>query len=167
MSESTRTLYLMRHAKSSWKTSDPDSMRPLSDRGVRDARAAGRWLGESGLDVVLHSPARRAGQTWERVREGGASCSDVRTVDALYHAWTPEVLEEFRRLPQGARNVLVIGHQPLISELALTLSTTSPLQAQVEERFPTSGIAVLKHELDWDELDYALANLVAFEVPRG
>ena len=54
-----RTLVLMRHAKSSWETDDPDLERPLSARGERDAEAAGRLLAERGLapDVVLLSPA--------------------------------------------------------------------------------------------------------------
>ena len=167
MSPRTRTLLLMRHAKSSWRTSEPDQLRPLNDRGIRDAHAAGRFLRAGGVDVVLHSPARRAAQTWECVRDGGVACDDVRTVEALYHAWTPEVLAELQRLPSSAGRVLVIGHQPLISELALTLSMTSPLTPRVEERYPTSAIAVLEHQLDWDEFDYALGTLVAFEVPRG
>lgn len=167
MSPRLRTLYLMRHAKSSWHTGDSDLMRPLSDRGIRDARAAGGLLRERGVDVVLHSPARRAAETWEQVREGGLTCGDVRTVKALYDAWTSEVLAELRHLPQRAERVLVIGHQPLISELALSLASSSPLAGDVADRFPTSAIAVLQHQLDWDELDWSLASLVAFEVPRG
>ena len=49
------TLIVMRHAKSSWKTAEPDHRRPLSPRGVRDATVAGGILAGYRLDRVLSS----------------------------------------------------------------------------------------------------------------
>jgi len=54
-----------------------------------------------------------------------------------------------------------------VSDLVLTLAVSSPLTAHVEQKFPTCGVAVLQHEVDWDELEAGLARLVAFEAPRG
>lgn len=59
-----RTIVVVRHGKSSWKTNDPDIDRPLSPRGTRDAVVAGQQLAPLGVDVVLVSPATRAQQTW-------------------------------------------------------------------------------------------------------
>lgn len=162
-----RTVIVVRHGKSSWKTNDPDIRRPLSPRGTRDAVVAGQQLAPLGVDVVLVSPATRAQQTWQCLQMGGVSCDDVRTTDALYHAWTPEVIEVLRALPAAAHTVVVIGHEPTLSDLVLTLSTTSPHTAAINDKFPTSAIAVLTHDGDWDELSPGLATLAAFEVPRG
>ncbi len=162
-----RTIVVVRHGKSSWKTNDPDLLRPLSPRGTRDAVVAGQQLARLGVDVVLVSPAMRAQQTWQCLEMGGLDCDDVRTTDALYHAWTPEVIEVLQALPAAARTVVVVGHEPTLSDLILTLATTSPFSAAISDKFPTSAVAVLTHTGDWDELRPGACTLEAFEVPRG
>lgn len=162
-----KILLVMRHAKSSWKTNDSDFKRPLSARGTRDAVVAGQTLADFEIDVVLCSTAARAQQTWQCAMMGGASARSVRMRDSLYQAWTAQVLDEVREAPAAARTVLVIGHEPAASDLVTSLAVSSSLTARVEEKFPTSAIAVLRHDRDWDELDYGTAQLLAFEVPRG
>ncbi len=162
-----RTIVVVRHGKSSWKTNDPDLARPLAARGTRDAVVAGQQLARLAFDVALVSPAARAQQTWQCLQMGGVSCSDVRTTEELYHAWTAEVIDVLRGLPAAARTVLVVGHEPTLSDLILTLSTTSPFTAAIADKFPTSAIAVLTHDGDWDDLAPGAAQLAAFEVPRG
>ena len=162
-----RTLVVMRHAKSSWRTSEPDFRRPLSERGTRDAVVAGQRFATLGLDVVICSAATRAQQTWQCLKLGGATCSDVRVEERLYGAWSSEVLELLRGVPADARTVLVIGHEPTLSELVTSLAVSSPLADTVADKFPTAAVAVLQHDLDWDELDLGTARLVSLEVPRG
>src|SRR5512132_3138635 len=58
-----RTLFLIRHAKSSWDdTALPDKDRPLNDRGKRDAPKMGKRLAKRDVkpDLILSSPAKRA-----------------------------------------------------------------------------------------------------------
>lgn len=162
-----RTIVVVRHGKSSWKTNDPDIDRPLSPRGTRDAVVAGQQLAPLGIDVVLVSPATRAQQTWQCLEMGGVSCADVRTTDALYHAWTPEVIEVLQALPAAARAVCVIGHEPTLSDLALTLAAPSPLAQEIRAAFPTSAIAVLTLDGEWNQVEPGGCRLEAFEVPRG
>ena len=162
-----RTIVVVRHGKSSWKTNDPDIKRPLSARGTRDAVVAGQQLARLGVDVALVSPATRAEQTWQCLQMGGVTCDDVRTTDPLYHAWTPEVIEVIQALPAAAHTVLVVGHEPTLSDIVLTLSTTSVHTAAINEKFPTSAIAVLTHDGGWDDLQPGTCRLEAFEVPRG
>ena len=71
------TLIVMRHAKSSWKTAEPDHRRPLSPRGVRDATVAGGILAGYRLDRVLSSSSMRTRQTWQTAELGGARCAAV------------------------------------------------------------------------------------------
>ncbi len=164
---SRKTLLVMRHAKSSWRTDGPDIRRPLSGRGTRDALVAGQVLTTFDIDVVLCSAATRAQQTWQEATAGGASAGSVRVLESLYHAGTDQTLGILREVPASARTVLLIGHEPVLSDLITSLAISSKLTAQVESKFPTSGLAVLAHERDWDELEYGSATLTAFEVPRS
>lgn len=162
-----RTLVVVRHAKSSWKTNDPDLKRPLSSRGTRDAVVAGQQLAPLGFDLALVSPAVRAQQTWQTLQMGGTRATEFRTVDELYHAWADDVVDVLRSLPSEARRVLLIGHEPTLTELVLTLAAPSGRVAAVEEKFPTSAIAVLTVDGEWRDLQPGRATLEAFEVPRG
>ncbi|RXW31818.1 SixA phosphatase family protein [Propioniciclava flava] len=162
-----RTLVLMRHAKSSWKTNDPDLARPLSPRGTRDAVVAGQILAPLPFDLVLVSPAARAQQTWQTLQMGGAGAAQVVTVDALYHARTPGLIAALHQLPEQAHRVLVIGHEPTLSDTIVTVAAPSPSRDAVASRFPTSGIVVLSVPTAWDALGSQSTTIAAYEVPRG
>lgn len=163
----TRTLVVMRHAKSSWKTNEPDVRRPLSPRGTRDAVVAGQALARLDPDVVLCSPAVRTQQTWQCLRLGGVRCEDVRVVDGLYAASSGAVLDEVRRLPDSAGTVLLVNHEPTVSDLVLRLARPNALTAEVDLKFPTCAIAVLRFAGAWAELGDGGASLLTFRVPRG
>jgi phosphohistidine phosphatase len=163
----TKNLLVMRHAKSSWKTNERDPRRPLSGRGTRDAVVAGATLASYAPDVVWCSAATRAQQTWQSATFGGASCGDVRVTDALYGATVDEMIEVLRSTPGAARTVLLIAHEPGVSDLVTTLAEASPLLAEVERRFPTGAIATLTFSGDWADLGPRSATLTAFRIPRG
>jgi phosphohistidine phosphatase len=163
----TKTLIVLRHAKSSWQTTEADLRRPLSDRGERDAVAAGAILAGYQLDVVLASAATRVQQTWEGAQSGGASCPDVRTSEMIYHAWPNELLAELHELDETLHTALLIGHQPTLSDLIVGLAKPSPLSAKVAAKFPTCGLAVLTYRGAWKTLTEGKANLKRFEIPRG
>jgi len=163
----TKTLIVLRHAKSSWQTTEPDLRRPLSDRGERDAVAVGVVLAAFDLDVVIASTATRVQQTWEAAQTGGASCADVRTSEMIYHAWANELLTELHELDEAKHTALLIGHQPTLSDLIVSLSKPSPLTERVAAKFPTAGLAVLTYRGAWKTLTEGKATLTQFEIPRG
>ena len=163
----SRTLVVMRHAKSSWKTNDSDLRRPLSRRGSRDAVVAGNELAGTRFDVVLCSPAARVAQTWELLSMSRVSAAEMRVEDAIYHGGTDAILDLLRALPADAARVLVIGHEPTVSDLVLELAGPSTLRRRIEQKFPTCAMAVLTHTAPWSELGEGSATLAAFEVPRG
>lgn len=160
-------LVVVRHAKSSWKTNEPDLNRPLSGRGTRDAVVAGQLLARLDLDLALVSPAARAQQTWQCLQMGGTSAREVLPCDELYHAFTADVIGVLRRLAPEASRVLLVGHEPTVSDLVLTLTAPSPLGERIAEKFPTAGVAVVSHDGAWDDLRPGASRLAAFEVPRG
>ena len=162
-----RILLVMRHAKSSWKTNEPDERRPLSGRGTRDAVVAGQTIARHTPAVVWCSSATRAVQTWQCAQLGGAACEDVRTEEALYGASAEQLLATLRTTPESVRTALLISHEPGLSDLISALSVESELLDEVEARFPTSAIAVLSLDRDWADLGPGACEVTAFEIPRG
>jgi phosphohistidine phosphatase len=166
-----RTLIAVRHAKSSWDHDVEDHDRPLSGRGRRDADALGRLLVQRGLspDLVLCSTATRTRETWERAHAVGATAGEVRLVRGIYHAWVPELVRLLRQTPDELATVLLLGHSPGIPDLVehLCIRTDSADWAQLDQKYPTSGLAVVDIPGPWRELGSATADLVAFAIPRG
>lgn len=162
-----KTLIVLRHAKSSWQTTETDQLRPLSERGERDAIAAGEILADYDLDLVLASTATRVQLTWEGAEDGGAECDDVQSVSSIYQAWPDHLLALLRELSDDEETVLLIGHQPALSELILRLAQPNELTERVAKKFPTCGLAALTFGGEWKDLADGKATLARFEIPRG
>lgn len=165
------TLLAVRHAKSSWEHDVDDHERPLSGRGRRDADALGRLLTQHGIkpDLVLCSTATRTRETWERAVAAGATSGEVRLVRGIYHAWVPELVRLVRETPEETATVLVLGHSPGIPDLVehVCVRTDSSSWAQLDEKYPTSALAVITLPGPWRDLGRATADLVSITIPRG
>jgi len=163
-----RTLLLLRHAKSDYPPGVADHERPLAPRGEREAKLAGDWLRAHApaVDAVLCSTATRTRETLARTRID----APVNYVDRLYDATPGAVIEEINRVEADVETLLVIGHEPTMSSLALGLAAAEDSNNTAAERistkFPTSAIAVLRTSEPWDQLTLSGAALVGFHVPR-
>ncbi|OBA89444.1 hypothetical protein A5662_02325 [Mycobacteriaceae bacterium 1482268.1] len=168
MADRYRTLLLLRHAKSDYPVGVSDHERPLAKRGEREAALAGDWLRTHtpAVDAVLCSTATRTRQTLARTRID----APVTYVDRLYDATPGAVIDEINRVGAGVETLLVIGHEPAMSSVALGLATpdgsNSTAAEHISTKFPTSAIAVLRTAVPWDQLALSSAALVAFHVPR-
>jgi phosphohistidine phosphatase len=175
-----RKLVLLRHAKSAWPDV-PDHQRPLARRGRRDAPVMGRWLHGAGHvpDQVLCSTARRARQTWQLVQAELGATPPVSFDDELYLGSAVQLLDLIRGTPPAARTLLIVGHDPAVPELALTLAATGPAGDaedksdapaaafdRIRAKFPTGAIAVLEFGGNWDQLHPGSAQLISFVTPR-
>ena len=158
----------MRHAKSDYPAGVADHERPLAPRGIREAGLAGDWLRANvpTIDGVLCSTATRARQTLAR----SGIDAPVRYSERLYGATPGTMIDEISETADAIATLLVIGHEPTMSELALTLADDDGTDAAVVERistkFPTSAIAVLTIPGAWKGLEPRRAALTGFEVPR-
>ncbi len=163
-----RTLLLMRHAKSDYPSGVADHDRPLASRGIREAGLAGDWLraNASAIDEVLCSTATRARETLART----GIDAPVRYTERLYGATPGTMIEEINAVGDEVKTLLVVGHEPTMSGLALTLADDDGTDNEVVERisvkFPTSAIAVLTVPCAWKALEPGRAALIGFEVPR-
>jgi phosphohistidine phosphatase len=161
-----RFVYLLRHAKSSWKTGASDHERPLAGRGRRAAKAISRHLREQGIEpeLVLCSTARRARETLERI-EPALGTPAVRFERDLYGASAEALLERLRGVPDEVGSVMLIGHNPGLQLLALDLARSGA--RELEEKFPTAGLATLAFAgASWDELAPGAAELAGVVRPR-
>jgi phosphohistidine phosphatase len=122
-----KTLFLVRHAKSSWDdTTLPDKDRPLDDRGKRDAPKMGKRLAKRGVkpDLILSSPAMRAFTTAEIIaRKLDYKRKDIVVDDRLYASAADELLNVIHRLDDELERVMLFGHNPEVTELAHRLSS--------------------------------------------
>jgi len=164
-----RLLYVLRHAKSSWD--DPalsDRDRPLAPRGRKAAKTIARHLRKEGVEpqLVLCSPARRARETLERIEPALARRS-VKVEDALYAAGADALLERLHEVGDAVGSVMVIGHNPGLEDLVLTLARPGARRDEVAVKFPTAALATLAFDgTRWADLRPGGAELAAFVRPR-
>jgi phosphohistidine phosphatase len=163
-----KSLTVIRHSKAE-RHAATDHARPLAPRGLRDARAAGEWLAAR-VDrpvVGLVSTAVRARQTWEAVE--APLDAETRALDGLYNAGVDEVIETLHLLDETDADVIVVGHNPTMEQVVSELSDgASPADAAMADRgFPTSAIAVLRHDGAWPDLTPKACTMTDFHVARG
>jgi len=170
--QQSRRLVLIRHAKAE-QSGNTDAERALSGIGHDDAASGGAWLASSGFvpDHALVSSARRAQETWEALSSphGWELRADVS--DLLYSAEPETVLDLLREVPEQARSVVVVGHNPTMAYVATMVDDGSGDEAATTELttrgFPTCSLAVFEYDGDWAALDVTSARLVAFHVGRA
>jgi phosphohistidine phosphatase len=146
-----RTLVLLRHAKAANPERMADVDRPLTARGHADAAAVGAWLAAKGIrpGLVLCSPARRTRETWHGVRLAlGGDAPSVQFDRSLYEAGVGAMLELIRRVDADVEVILVVGHNPTVSSVSLTLDSEDDM---LGEGLRTAGLAVHRVDGGWTE----------------
>jgi len=119
------TLYLLRHAKSSWDdASQPDFERPLSNRGREACATVGEFIHEKGIDfdLVLVSTAVRTRETIELIKERATFRGEVRYDERIYEATVSQLLEIISQVDNDRENVLLVGHNPGVEALLALLT---------------------------------------------
>lgn len=163
------TLYLLRHAKSSWSDPTlPDHERPLAPRGLRDAKRIARHLRrlEVRPALVLCSSATRTRETLKLVQPALGD-APLQVEEGLYGAPSDALLERLRAVPEKVGSLLLIGHNPGLYDLALALASTGAELDRFVAKFPTAGFATLAvPPLPWSRLGEGDAELVAYVVPK-
>ncbi|MGE5292680.1 MAG: SixA phosphatase family protein [Micromonosporaceae bacterium] len=119
---------------------------------------------------VICPTARRARETWQLAAAELDASASVSSGQRGYGAADGELLDLAREIAPRARTLLIVGHDPAMQELALSLATARAGDADALERvrfkFPTAAIAVLEFTGAWQKLRSQQAQLTAFVVPR-
>lgn len=160
-----KRLTLMRHGDAQWK--DPevaDFARPLNRRGTAEAEAMARRLAELALipDLIIASPARRTQQTAEIVaRELALGPRNIRYEEALYLAGAPDILKLAQAIGPRVPHLMIIGHNPGISEFAHRLAPGGEIGG-----LATAAICTLTLDTDqWSAVAPTLVREVLNEAP--
>ena len=165
-----KTLTLLRHAKSTWD--DPvarDFDRPLNRRGRKAARAIGAEMRALGLafDHVVASPALRVEETLAEVEQGyGRSLEAV--PDRRVYLATPETLLDIvRSTYDGFDRLLLVGHNPGLEVLAMTLTSGAGLRDEMAVKYPTGTLAEIALPVEsWTDAAPGVGEIVRFIRPR-
>ena len=163
-------VYLLRHAKSSWKDrSLADRDRPLAGRGRRAARAMAVHMEAEGIrpDLVLCSPARRTRETLECLGTALGHGVEARFDEELYGAGEAELFGLLRALGDEVQSVVVIGHNPGLEDLAVALASEGAELARLREKYPTAALATIDLPADtWAAITRRSGELVGYVRPR-
>ena len=167
-----KTIYLLRHAKSSWQDQEAEDLeRRLSKRGREAASAMAQYLSKQGIvpAQILCSPARRTRETLERIEKKLDAAIPIRFEKGIYNAEAPALLRRLRRLSDALPSVMVIGHNPGLERLALMLTGDGEATARnkLANKYPTGTLAILSAQVDhWHDLGPERARLEAFVRPK-
>jgi phosphohistidine phosphatase len=164
-----KQLFLLRHAKSSWDDAELiDHDRPLAPRGRRAMRLIAEHLAREGVTpaLVLCSSARRARETLERIAPALGDALPVQIERELYAASDGRLLERLRRVEDGVESVMLIGHNPGVEQLALSLAGGGQDLAVLSGKYPTGALATLEFSGRWGNLRPGSADLTDFITPK-
>jgi phosphohistidine phosphatase len=117
----TKTVILLRHGKSRWDQEGvEDHDRGLTGRGKRDTTRMGEELRARGLlpDVILCSTAKRARRSAMRAAKAMAYEGPLHPEAALYFHGVGQYVEALANLPDDVQRPMIVGHNPLLEELA-------------------------------------------------
>ncbi|OOH89889.1 phosphohistidine phosphatase SixA [Pasteurellaceae bacterium 15-036681] len=129
-------IWVMRHGEAGFNAST-DSERSLTKNGEKMAFKQGKWLAKRfsdqqvKLDKVLVSPYLRTQQTLQHIEQGLQAVNFMQSFANICETWegiTPygnpdNVIDYLRFLrEEGANNVLIISHLPLVFDLVQGLT---------------------------------------------
>lgn len=149
-----------------------DHARPLNGRGREAAQRIGTYMANHDLtpDRVLCSTAERARETWAVVASELERVPTAIYEGRLYDASAGEILSVLRETPADKHQLLVIGHNPGLHELAVYLIASGdvPLRERLRENLPTAGLVVIDFAVDdWKALHKHAGRLDRFIEPRA
>lgn len=166
-----RRLILLRHAKTEKDSaSGKDQDRCLDARGESDAVEIGAWLAANGYlpDIALVSTATRTRQTWDRISPYMPHCR-IKYRDDLYLAETEQLFKIIRSAKGEPENLLVLGHNPGLHELAwnLTGKSSAADRRALGENLPTAAAAIIDFAIaTWQEIADQKGTLKVFVSPK-
>ena len=144
-----KTLWLLRHAKSSWSDSSlDDHERPLNERGRRGAQTVGKFMKQTKLEppLVLCSTAIRARETFEILLEVTGFAPETEYRQSLYLSSRHGLIDHITSLAESSNAVMIVGHNNGMEELLAYLTGA-------EKRMPTAALAEIKFDIDdWQQV---------------
>ncbi len=159
-----KTLILVRHGE--FVRGDPFVPNigcPLARDGKREVGEAAVRFAGLGIqpDLILSSPARRAGETAEIFsKKLGIPPKNIQVDKELFEAEKREILRVVHQLDDSLDTVMLVGHNPAVSELLHHLVSTDVYNLKL------AACAVLELSVDrWLDANFGKAELANFDEP--
>lgn len=155
-----KTLYIVRHAKSSWEFNLEDHKRPLNNRGLRDAELVGNKLKElvKSIDKVYSSDAVRAKTTANIVLGQMGLGEDILTIEPkLYDFNGHQVIEVIKACDKGVDTLMIFGHNHAFTSIVNLYGST------IIDNLPTAGAVGIQFNIqNWSEIEVGKTVLTVF-----
>lgn len=154
----SRELLLLRHAKTEWENPQGDVARGLLPQGLEEANATGAWFAAQHIEptCVYCSTARRTQQTWEAVAAAAHWHKLIPQFEPrLYLAELPTLQQLLAEVPATAQQLLLIGHNPGLEQLATFLCDRPMPRNTVGDILATANVVRLRLPDDWHKLGAA------------
>jgi phosphohistidine phosphatase len=160
-----KTLYLIRHAKSSWKYPNLDDFeRPLNKRGRKSAPIMGKILKKLKVtpDLVLSSPANRAAMTARIIAASiNYPLENIRYSEAIYEFSESALIHVVKQIDDAVNKAMVVGHNPAINGIANYIADQS------RSNIPTCGVFCVELDISsWTKISEHCGKLKFFEFPK-
>jgi phosphohistidine phosphatase len=159
-----KTLYFVRHAKSSWEAGTiADMDRPLNEKGIQDAAQSAQFLRDQAQfpELLLSSPANRAIHTaLIFTRTLSIPYSSLNIYGELYSGSLKDIEILIRSLPQDISSAMLFGHNPTFTDFV-----NRCLDHRID-KLPTTGIVGLRFKTqNWDTIEFQ-AELLFIDYPK-
>jgi phosphohistidine phosphatase len=158
-----KKLFIVRHAKSSWKDMSLDDFdRPLNKRGRKNAPFMGKLLKDKGIcpDIILSSPANRAKTTAQIMSKELEYEKEILFDEEIYES-TPTLLDKkIKKIGDEVNMAFIFGHNPELNALAEGY-------VGISENIVTCGIVEIDFDCEsWSDIDAQNAKLISYEYPK-
>ncbi len=157
-----KKLYIVRHThKALEKPGQDDYDRELSKEGLDEATKIAKKLASTSIktDLIVSSPAVRTRQTAEIFSDVLNYDKSIMYNEVLYLAFVNELLETISYTFDTVDTMILIGHNPSLTALAITLT-------DFKERFEIGGIMEIEFDCkSWIDIDKENAKLVSYILP--
>ena len=166
-----KTIFLLRHAKSSWDNSQlEDFDRPLSTRGEKSSIKIGKYIKNKNIipDIVYCSSAKRAKKTWELINKVIKKKNNIFFKKDLYMADSETFMSTIKKTKNSNKSIMIVSHNPGIESFCLELSKeNNEYINDIKTKYPTGSLAILKVNLKkWSEIRYESGIIYEFIKPR-
>lgn len=160
-----KSLYLIRHAKSSWKFPElTDHDRPLNSRGKRDAPEMGRRLKERDIrpDLLVSSTALRAMTTCQVIAEQIGYPKEKIVGDRnIFHSGSGTLLQIVKNTSNDKNRLMIFGHNPGFTDFANRLAQTDIWN------IPTCGVFACSFPVDhWKDVSFGGGQFLFYDYPK-
>ncbi|PHS05548.1 MAG: histidine phosphatase family protein [Kordia sp.] len=145
-----KRIYLIRHAKSSWKHQVSDLKRPLKKRGFNDAELVGKHTNTlfNPPDVILCSPSKRTSQTAIIfIQKWKLESINITFINELYDFSGENLIKMIKNYNNELNSIMIFAHNFAVTEFVNIFGTTAI------DSVPTCGFVVIDFDIDsWKNL---------------